>query len=81
MEKPHDEVSSYTYVSFELLVDGPYEGKCKISFLMQWSIVPWMSMVRPCMEKQGPLIVAGLVGFFCDLMTEGTKARDKGGMR
>lgn len=40
-----------------------------------------MSMVRPCMEKQGPLIVAGLVGFFCDLMTEGTKARDKGGMR
>jgi len=36
-------------------------------------------MMRPCMEKQGLLIVAGLVGVVCDLMVEGTKARDKGG--
>jgi len=31
------------------------------------------------MEKQGLLIVAGLVRVVCDLMVEGTKARDKGG--
>ena len=36
-------------------------------------------MMRPCMEKQGLLIVVGLVGVGCDLMVEGAKARDKGG--
>ena len=52
MEKPHDKVSTTdTCVSSELLVDGPYAGKCKISLLMQWRIIPWISTVRPCMEK------------------------------
>lgn len=37
-------------------------------------------MMRPCMERQGPLTVAELVGVVCDLMAEGTNARDKGGM-
>jgi len=36
-------------------------------------------MMRPCMEKQGLLTVAGLFGVVCDLMIEGTRARDKGG--
>ena len=36
-------------------------------------------MMRPCIEKQGFFIVAGLVGVVCDLMVEGTKNRDKGG--
>ena len=45
---------------------------------MLGSILPWMFMMRPCMEKQGLLIVAELIGVVCDLM-EGTKARDKGG--
>ena len=80
MEEPHDdEVSIHTFVSLENLVDGSYAGKGKISFPMQGSILPWMSMMRPCMEKQGLLTVAGLVGVVCDLMVEGTKARDKGG--
>ena len=81
MEEPHDDdVSTIdTCVSFEHLVDGPYAGKRKIIFLMQGRILPWMSMMRPCMEKQGLLIVAGLVGVVCDLMVEGTKALDKGG--
>jgi len=36
-------------------------------------------MMRPCMEKQGLLTVARLIGVICDLMIEGIKARDKGG--
>lgn len=84
MEEPHDDddddVSTMdTCVSFEHFVDGPYAGKSKASLSMLGSILPWMSMMRPCMEKQGLLIVAGLVGVVCDLMVEGTKARDKGG--
>ena len=81
MDEPHvdDEVSIDTCVSLEHLVDELYAGKSKVSLPMQGSILPWMSMMRPCMEKQGLLIVAGLVGIVCDLMIEGTKARDKGG--
>ena len=80
MEEPHDDVSTIdTCVSFEHLVDGPYVGKGKASLPMLGSILPWMSTMRPCMEKQGLLTVVGLVGFVCDLMVEGTKARDKGG--
>ena len=84
MEEPHDDdddVSTIdTCVSFEHLVDGPYAGNGKVNLSMLGSILPWMTMMRPCMEKQGLLIVAGLVGVVCDLMVEGTKARDKGGM-
>ena len=81
MEEPHDDdVSTIdTCVSLEHLVDEPYAGKSKISLPMQGSILPWMSMMRPCMEKQGLLIVAELVGVVCDLMKEGTRACDKGG--
>ena len=80
MEEPHDDVSTIdTCVSFDHLVDGPYAGKGKASLPMLGSILPWMSTLRPCMEKKGLLTVARLVGFVCDLMVEGTKARDKGG--
>ena len=81
MEEPHDDdVSTIdTCVSFENLVDGPYVGKGKISLSMLGRILPWMSMMRPCIEKQGLLTVTGLVGVVCDLMVEGTKAREKGG--
>ena len=81
MEEPHDdyELSVDTCVSLEHLVDGLYAGKGKISLPMQWRILPWMSMMRPCMEKQGLLTVVGLVGVVCGLMVEGTKACDKGG--
>ena len=80
MEEPHDdEVSIDTCVSFEHLVDGPHAGKGKANFPMLGSILPWMFMMRLCMEKQGLLIVAGLVGVVCDLVVEGTKACDKGG--
>ena len=82
MEEPHDdddEVSIDTCVSLEHLVDGPYAGKGKISLSMLGRILPWMSMMRPCMEKKGLLTIAGLVGVVCDLMVEGTKARDKRG--
>ena len=83
MEEPHDDdddVSTIdTCVSLEHLVDGPCAGKGKVSLPMLGSILPWMTMMRPCMEKQGLLTVAGLVGVVCDLMVEGTKARDKGG--
>ena len=75
MEKPHDDD---TCVSFEHLVDGPCAGKGKASLSMLGSILPWMFMMRPCMEKQGLLTVAGLIGVVCDLMVEGTKACDKG---
>ena len=80
MEEPHDdEVSIDTCVSLEHLVDEPYARKGKISLLMLGRILPWMTMVGPCMKKQGLLITAELVGATCDLMVEGTKARDKGG--
>ena len=79
-EEPHDDgVSIGTCVSFGHLVDGPYAGKGKASLPMLGRILPWMSMMRPCMEKQGLSIVAGLVGAACDLMVEGTKVCDKGG--
>ena len=61
------------------MVDELYAGKGKISLSMQGRILPWMSTMRPCMEEQGPLTVAGLVGVVCDLMIEGTRAHDKGG--
>jgi len=35
--------------------------------------------MRPCVEKQGTLIVAELFGAICDLMTRGENAHDKGG--
>ena len=75
-----DDISTiHTCVSFEHLVDEPHAGKRKISLLMQGSILPWMSMMRHCMEKQGLFTVAGLIGVFCDLMIEGIRAREKGG--
>ena len=80
MEKPHDdEVSIDTCVSFEHLVDGLYAEKGKINLPMLGRILPWMFMMRPCMEKQGLLTVAGILGVVCDLMVEGARARDKGG--
>ena len=81
MEEPHyDDVSIIdTCVLVEHLVDEPYAGKNKVILPMQGSILTWMSMMRPCMEKQGLLTVAGLVGVVCNLMVEGTRARDKGG--
>jgi len=74
-----DEVSIGTCVSFGHLVDGPCAGRGKTSLPMLWSILPWVFMMEPCMEKQGLLMFAGLVGVCCDLMAEGTKTRDKGG--
>lgn len=81
MEEPHDDdVSNInTCVSLEHLVDEPYVGKSKVSLVMQGSILPWMSIMRPCMEKQGLLTVARLVAFVCDLVTKRKKAHDKGG--
>ena len=81
MEEPHDddEVSIDICVSLEHLVDGPYAGKGKIILLMLGRILPWMCMMKPSMEKQGLLTVARLVVVVCDLMVEGTNARDKGG--
>jgi len=80
-EEPHDDdvIIFDTCVSFEHLVDGPYARKGKVSLSMLGTILPWMSMMTPRMEKQGLLTIAGLVGVVCDLMIEGTKARDKGG--
>jgi len=79
-EEPHDdEVSIDTCVSFGHLGDGPYAGKGKASLPSQGRILPWMSMMRPCMEKQGLSIVAELVGVTCDLMMKGARTRDKGG--
>jgi len=81
MEEPHDEVSTtYTCVSLEILVDGQYAGKGKISFPMQWRILPWMSTMIPCMEKQGPLTFVELVGAICDLLVESANTHDKRGM-
>ena len=80
LEEPHDdEVSIDTCVSLEHLVDGPYAGKGKASLPILGSILPWMFMMRPCMEKQGLSIVAGLVVVACDLVMKGARARDKGG--
>ena len=81
MDEPHDDDVSIidTCVSLEHLVDEPHAGKSKVSLPMQESILPWMSMMRHCMERQGLLIVAGLVGVVCDHVAEGTKACDKGG--
>ena len=80
MAEPRDDkVSIDTCVSFGHLVYGPCAWKGNANFPMLGSILPWMFMMRPCMEKQGLLIVAGLVGVVCDLVGEGTKARDKGG--
>ena len=71
----------YLYLCFiGTFVDGPYAGKNKISFPMRWRILQWMSTMRPCMEKQGPLTIAELVGVVCDLMVEVANARDKGRM-
>ena len=79
-EEPHDdEVSIDTCVSFGHLVDGPYAGRGKASLPMLGRISPWMTMMEPCMEKQGLSVVAGLVEVVCDLIIEGTKALDKGG--
>ena len=81
MEEPHDEVSTTdTCVSFELLVDGPYVGKGKISLPIRWSILPWMSTMRPCMEKQSPLPIAKIFQVVYDLMAEGENSHDKGRM-
>ena len=80
MEEPHDdEVSIDTCVSLEHLVDGPYAGKGKVSLLMQGSILPWMTMMEPCKEKQGLSTVAGLARATCDLVMGGERARDEGG--
>lgn len=79
-EEPHDdEVSIDTCVSFGHLEDGPYAGKGKVSLPRQGSILPWMSMMKPCMRKQGLSIVARLVGVTCGLMMKGARTRDKGG--
>ena len=80
MEEPHDDVSTIdTCVSVENLVDEQYAGKRKVSLSMYERILPWMFTMEPCMEKQGSLTVARLVGVVCDLMIEGAKAREKGG--
>ena len=80
MEEPHDDLSTIdTCVSFGHLVDGPYAGKGKVSLPLQGSILPWMSMMRPCMVKQGLLIVARLVRVVCNLVMKGARAHDKGG--
>lgn len=80
MEESHDVVSTtYTCVSLELLVDWPYAWKGKISFPMQWRVLPWMSMMIPCMERQGPLTFVEIVGAICELMVEGANTHGKGG--
>ena len=81
VEEPHDKESIpiTTCVSFELLEDGTYAVKGKDSLSMRWTTLPWMSMMRPCAENQGTLIVVGLVGAVCNLMAGGADARDKGG--
>ena len=79
-EEPHDDkVSIDTFVSFGHLGDGPCAVRGKASLLRQRSILPWVSMMEPCMEEQGLSIVAELVEVACDLMMEGARTRDKGG--
>jgi len=70
MEEPDDDdVSTIdTCVSLEHLVDELYAGMSEISFPMLGRILPWMTMMRPCMEKQGLLTITGIVGVFCDFM-------------
>jgi len=80
MEKPYiDEVSMDTCVSFGHLGGGSCAGKGKISLSKQGDILPWMTMMEPCMKEQGLMPVGGLVQVACYLMMEGTRARDKGG--
>jgi len=80
MEEPHDdEVSIDTCVSFGHLGDGPCAEKGKASLPRLGDILPWMTMMEPCMEKQGLSTIAGLVGVTCDLMMKGARTRDKGG--
>ena len=80
MEEPHDdEVSIDTCVSFGHLEDGPCAGKGKASLPRQEDILPWMTMMEPCMEEQGLSVVGKLVGVTCDLMMKGARTRDKGG--
>jgi len=79
-EEPHDdEVSNDTCVSFGHLGDGPCARKGKVSLPRQGSILPWVSMMRPCMKKQGLSAIGELVGVACNLVMEGARARDKGG--
>lgn len=81
MEEPHDEVSiTDTCISFELLVDGSYLGKGKVSLPMQWKILPWISTMRPCIKRQWPLTAAKLVEVVYEFIVEGVNAHDKGGM-
>lgn len=52
MEEPHGEVSVIdTCVSVEHLKDESYAGDNKVSLPMLGRILPWMSTMRPCMEK------------------------------
>lgn len=62
-----------------LLEYGPYARKAKDNLSMHWTTLPWMSTMRPSVEKQGTLIIVELVGAFCNLVAEGAKGRDKGG--
>jgi len=58
MKEPHvDEISMDICVLFEHLGDGPHSGKGKTSLPRQGSILPWMTMMEPCMKKQGLSIV------------------------
>jgi len=80
MKEPHiDKVSMDICVSFGHLEDGLCAGKGKISLPRQEDILPWMTMMEPCMKEQGLLPTEGLVEVACNLMMEGTRARDKGG--
>ena len=80
MEEPHDdEVSIGTCVSFGHLGDGPCARKGKVSLPRQEDILPWMTMMEPCMEKQGLSTVARLARATCDLVMGGARARDEGG--
>jgi len=69
MEEPHDDDVSIidTCVSLEYLVDEPYARKSKVSLSILGRILPWMFTMRPCMEKQGLLIVTNLLGLFVTL--------------
>ena len=80
LESPYGYV---TYVSLELLEDGPYVGMRKgiTYFPMPWMIFPWNTMMKPyALVMRGALFFAELVGVVWDLMLEGSNAHDKGGM-
>ena len=73
-----EDVADVTMMEDELEIDQVGPGSCSL-----WT---WMDgdthMEEPHVhddERQGLLIVAGLVGVVCDLMVEGAKACDKGG--